>query len=100
LSIDPPLTRLFFLLPFFFFFFFFFFSFFLSFFFLKALYKANLFDGCTYSSDDGDCEHVHLHRCMKAVNPGARFFMLPSMRIVYDLDQGEIAGYNVKIKRR
>jgi hypothetical protein len=62
-----------------------------------ALYTADMFTDCKYSSDDGDCEHVHLHRCMKAVNPAAAFFMLPSMRLIYDLDQGEIAGYNVKI---
>lgn len=61
-----------------------------------AIYRGELFEGCEYSSNDGDCEHVHLHRCMALNHPKAGFYMLPSMRLVYDLDQGEIDGYKVR----
>lgn len=122
-----------------------------------ALYRGHLFDDCKYESNDGDCEHVHLHQCMKKHNPKVRFFpatlprarpataraqllsprllayvracvraclracvfvvavdglrvrvrmcqasfnMLPSMKLVYDLDQAELAGYGVNMGNR
>jgi len=65
-----------------------------------ALYRGHLFDDCKYESNDGDCEHVHLHQCMKKHNPKASFNMLPSMKLVYDLDQAELAGYGVNMGNR
>eukprot|EP00040_Diaphanoeca_grandis_P013504 m.68252 g.68252 ORF g.68252 m.68252 type:complete len:396 (-) comp23937_c0_seq1:149-1336(-) len=62
-----------------------------------AIYRGSLFESCTYTSPDGDCEHYHLHRCMAESHPSTKnFFMLPAMRLVYDLDENEIQGYNVK----
>ena len=62
-----------------------------------AIYRGALFEQCEYSSNDGDCEHVHMHRCMAAKHPGSKFFMLPSLKLVYDLDEIELKGYNVKL---
>lgn len=62
-----------------------------------AFYKANLIEHCRYASPDGDCEHVHLHACMRKKFPGSVFGMLPAMRVVYDLDMQELVGYDVKL---
>jgi hypothetical protein len=66
-----------------------------------AVYRGDLFDGCNYTSTDGDCEHVHMHRCMRrtreASGSRASFWMLPSMRMVYDLDDNELRGYGVQV---
>jgi hypothetical protein len=55
-----------------------------------------------YSSDDGDCEHVKVHNCMREKffalhGTFPKFFMLPKMMLIYDLDEAELNGYNVKV---
>lgn len=66
-----------------------------------AVYRGDMFSKCNYSSPDGDCEHVHIHRCMRsereAMGKQAAFWMMPSMRMVYDLDEIELRGYGVKV---
>lgn len=65
-----------------------------------AFYRASMFAQCKYSSVDGDCEHVHIHRCMRKLaaakqQESPRFWMLPAMKVVYDLDETELNGYGV-----
>ena len=64
-----------------------------------AIYRGSMFTSCNYSSVDGDCEHVHIHRCMRekanGTTEGASFWMLPAMKVVYDLDDAELRGYGV-----
>ena len=52
---------------------------------------------CRYQSNDGDCEHVHMHRCMAESHPGSKFYMMPALKLIYDLDEIELKGYNVKM---
>eukprot|EP00036_Acanthoecidae_sp_10tr_P015393 CAMPEP_0206287050 /NCGR_PEP_ID=MMETSP0106_2-20121207/911_1 /ASSEMBLY_ACC=CAM_ASM_000206 /TAXON_ID=81532 /ORGANISM="Acanthoeca-like sp., Strain 10tr" /LENGTH=601 /DNA_ID=CAMNT_0053717581 /DNA_START=151 /DNA_END=1952 /DNA_ORIENTATION=- len=50
-----------------------------------AWYRGRLFSECNYTSPDGDCEHVHMHGCMRERFAGTKppkFWMLPAMRVV------------------
>lgn len=48
-----------------------------------GIYKRAAFEGCFYSSEQEDCEHVALHRCMIEKN-NARIMMNPAQMIRYD----------------
>jgi len=47
-----------------------------------AIYKRQLFEGCSYDSIEHDCEHVALHECMRNKHR-AKIFMNPAQMIRY-----------------
>ena len=68
----------------------------------QALYKASLWteSACEYVSEEGDCEHVGLHKCMKQQFKDAKFFMLPAFKIVYQLKMSELYEYRANTQPR
>lgn len=46
-----------------------------------AIYKRQFMQGCKYSSDRGDCEHVLFNKCVR--DNGAKMFMNPAQMIKY-----------------